>query len=154
MADDNRIRCTSCGICLSDPGQIPEALMCEYCLKAQALREEHRASWVTYMDVEAMKKMEPGLYLGLYHGYKNEEERLDADDWGANGPCIGPLVYAHTTYTYHIKLRFKDDETAKKFGYQYADDFNEIKIKGDVLAYDGMEYGDWTCFVHPTPEVK
>lgn len=108
---------------------------------------------VTYMNTEAMKTLEPGMYLGLYHGFKNEQEREDTDDWGAQGPCIGPLIYAHTTYACHIKLRFKDDETAQKFGFNKADDFNEIKIKGDVVEYDGMEYGDWTCFVHPTPEM-
>lgn len=151
MANENQTKCADCGVSLPTD---TKSSLCVYCEKSKERREEHRASWVPYMDVEAMKGLEPGMYLGLFHGFKNEQERQDTDDWGEKGPCIGPLIYAHTTYAAHIKLRFKDDETAHRFGYNEADDFNEIKIKGDVVEYDGMEYGDWTCFVHPTPEMR
>lgn len=143
----NKKNCNDCGVLL--PTDF-EGSLCAYCEESKKRREEHRAFWIPYMDTEAMKNLEPGMYLGLFHGFKNEQEREETDDWGANGPCIGPLIYAHTTYCAHIKLRFKDDETAQKFGFNEADDYNEIKIKGDVAVYDGMEYGDWTCFVHPT----
>jgi hypothetical protein len=101
-----------------------------------------------YMKDEVKK---PGLYLALYHGYKNEKERKKSDDWGANGPLIGPLLFCHGTYDTHLKLRFETDEDAKRYGFYLGRDaFNEIKFtRGGCLLFDGVEYGDYVVANFP-----
>jgi len=98
--------------------------------------------------------VKPGLYLALFHGYKNEKERAKGNEWGANGPLIGPLTYCHTTYAAHMKLQFETDEDAKLYGFHLGKDaFNEIPINRDGCAvFQGMEYGDWTVANFPTKE--
>jgi len=90
------------------------------------------------------KKVPEGLYLGLFHGFKNQKEREETDDWGENGALIGPLEYVHTTYSYHIKLKFKDGADFSQYG--FTEDYTALMVKNDCLIFDGMEYGDWTVF--------
>lgn len=97
--------------------------------------------------------IKPGLYLALYHGYKNEKERAKGGDWGANGPLIGPLKFCHGTYATHLKLRFETDEDAKLYGFEAQDSFNEIiYTKGGCLRFQGMEYGDFVVANFPAKE--
>lgn len=35
------------------------------------------------------------VYLYLFHGRATPDE--DVEDWGCEGPAIGPLDYVHTT---------------------------------------------------------
>ncbi|GEM_PF-912660 len=51
-----------------------------------------------------------GLYLHLYHGRKDPDE--DLEDWGSDGPVIGPLAYVHTTYMCDIKFAAAPDVMA------------------------------------------
>jgi len=88
---------------------------------------------------------QPGLYLGLYHGRKTIDEQLE--DWGNNGPVIGPLEYVHTTYATHIKLKFKHAEDARKYGFN-PDAMIDLDIQEDMVFYQDCWYGDWTVFVH------
>jgi len=47
--------------------------------------------------------LEPGkLYVHLFHGRKTPDEKLD--DWGSEGPMIGPLDYVHVTYMGDVKF--------------------------------------------------
>jgi hypothetical protein len=91
-----------------------------------------------------LKGIKPGLYLGLFHGYKNEKEREKADGWGANGPMIGPLRYIHTTYGYDLKIQFNDEEDSKKYGLKEQDHI--LVNSNDCIKFENMEYGDWTVF--------
>lgn len=89
---------------------------------------------------EHTKPTEPGLYLYLFHGREDPEQ--DMDEWGVNGPHIGPLKWAHTTYGATVELKFADGfET----GPLPAD---VLSIKDDLLYYDGMYYGDWSLYLH------
>ena len=92
-----------------------------------------------------VKGIKPGMYLGLYHGFKNEKERQVADDWGANGPMIGPLRYVHTTYACHIKFEFVDEADMKKYGFTEHKDSLGID-KHACVVFKSMQYGDWTVF--------
>ena len=100
------------------------------------------------------KTVKPGMYLALFHGYKNEKERAEKEEFGANGPLIGPLTFCHTTYAAHIKLHFETDEDAKLYGYYMGKDaFNEILINKEGCAeFQGMEYGDWAVANFPSKE--
>ena len=66
------------------------------------------------------------IYVRLYHGRKTAEDHLD--DWGANGPIIGPVGI---TWTYgSIKLHGEED-------------FSELIMINDLIYFDGMYYGDF-----------
>src|SRR6266540_2029269 len=54
-----------------------------------------------------------GLYLALFHGRKTPDE--DMEDWGFDGPMIGPLSYVHTTYRSHLWLGFSDPDAARRY---------------------------------------
>ena len=91
----------------------------------------------------------PGLYLGLFHGFTSEKKRQaagDAGEWGANGPCIGPLEFVHTTYAAHIKILFENADDAAKYGLDVNDELT-IDQNGN-LPFGRMQYGDWTVFYH------
>lgn len=81
----------------------------------------------------AMKQKTPaaGLYLQLFHGRKNIDDKLD--DWGEQGPFLGPFTFVHTTYAVHIK-----------FGMPDGDDRHWLTIVNDMVYYNGMYYGDWS----------
>lgn len=80
------------------------------------------------------------VYLHLFHGRNSPDE--DMDDWGFNGPTIGPLNYVHTTYCNHVKFEFLSDEDAEIFGLD--PDFGELNIVEDLIVYEGKYYGDWS----------
>ena len=95
--------------------------------------------------------VKPGLYLGLFHGFRNEDARQKADDWGANGPLIGPLKYVHTTYACHVKFEFVNEKDMKKYGLSR----DELIINKDsCLVFKSMQYGDWTVFNVTEEDVK
>ena len=79
----------------------------------------------------------PGcLYLFMYHGRKTPDQEMN--DWGENGPHIGPLTYCSVTCCQAIALGFAD-------GYETGECFSHVGfgIHDDLLFFDGMYYGDW-----------
>lgn len=102
------------------------------------------------MEIEELKKqhihkhppLRSGLYLKLLHGRKTPEENLD--DWGPDGPWIGPLVYAHITYLSHISVGFTD-------GSQLGPGNKRLELEQDLLRFDDMYYGDIELMQYETP---
>ncbi|PKP99097.1 MAG: hypothetical protein CVT74_08935 [Alphaproteobacteria bacterium HGW-Alphaproteobacteria-13] len=106
-----------------------------------------------------------GLYLHLYHGRKDPDE--DLEDWGSDGPVIGPLAYVHTTYMCDIKFAAAPDVMDRFFPAVMADwrerglsnvagpqcDWR-LTIFNDYVEYDGVYYGDWTVFAATSAEVE
>ena len=76
------------------------------------------------------------LYIRLFHGRTDPDQ--DMDDWGFDGPVLGPYQFAHTTYTCHVKLGRLDGNC------------DELLIHEDMLYYDGCYYGDWSVFYQET----
>jgi hypothetical protein len=73
------------------------------------------------------------VYLELFHGRKSVDETLN--DWGSQGPILGPLKYVHTTYLTDMKVAMVDGlEGVLRLG------------GGDLLYYDNIYYGDWSVF--------
>jgi hypothetical protein len=60
---------------------------------------------------------EPGLYLSLFHGRKDQDDRMI--EWGFNGPLIGPLGYAHTTSTPASSSRALSTQLTRKGTFPY-----------------------------------
>lgn len=102
-------------------------------------RPESERSWPEY----GSKPAKPGLYLGLFHGRRHSREQMD--DWGSNGPAIGPLRWCHTTYAFDIKVEFEEPADAIAYFGKEESQF-ELKIDGDLLVFDDMYYGDWTVY--------
>ena len=89
------------------------------------------------------KPRKPGLYLGLFHGRHPPDQQMD--DWGFNGPTIGPLKWCHTTYAAHIKIEFENaSDAVEYFGIEEA--YIDMNLEGDMLTFGGMYYGDWTVY--------
>lgn len=76
------------------------------------------------------------VYLELFHGRSSQTEQLD--DWGTQGPILGPLKYVHTTYASDIKVETADGQAGV------------LSVVGeqapDLLYYDNLYYGDWSVF--------
>lgn len=72
------------------------------------------------------------LYIRLFHGRADPEQ--DMDEWGSDGPVLGPYNFVHTTYGSIVRLGCKDDSCDELFLYE------------DMLYYDGVYYGDWSVF--------
>lgn len=87
----------------------------------------------------------PGIYLRLLHGRSPSDQQLD--DWGDDGPWIGPLRWFHCTYLSTFSLGFVSGEE-----YQPVTD---RKIPAPIYFYDemiyfrGMYYGDWEIQTYP-----
>jgi hypothetical protein len=70
----------------------------------------------------------PQVYLHLFHG--RTEVAQNMDDWGADGPLLGPLEFAHVTYASDIKT-----SNARP---------SDLRFVGDCVYYDNMYYGAWS----------
>lgn len=101
---------------------------------------ESALSLPTYGD----KPTKPGLYLGLFHGRVDPKQQMD--DWGFQGPMIGPLRWVHTTYTKNIRIEFESASDAPLFFNAHRVE-HFLEIDGDMLVFEKKYYGDWTVYV-------
>lgn len=82
----------------------------------------------------------PGMYLKLLHGRRSVREEMD--DWGSDGPWIGPLKWFHCTYLSSLGIGFEDgSEVAPML--QGGDLPSPMFLSSGLLYFDGMYYGDW-----------
>jgi hypothetical protein len=81
------------------------------------------------------------MYLELFHGRNHPDERLE--DWGFQGPVVGPFTNAHVTYNVHIKLWH--ERLQKTF---------EVPIHDDMVELNGKYYGDWVFLPSCPAEYK
>lgn len=74
------------------------------------------------------------IYIQLFHGHHTPDE--DLDDWGFEGPVLGPFPWYHITYGCDVKLG--DDPIIV--------DGREINLPGhdiyDMIPFLGAFYGD------------
>ena len=87
----------------------------------------------------------PGMYLKLLHGRKHSNEEMD--DWGLDGPWIGPLRWFHCTYLSSVGIGFEDggELGAMSPGEEVP---SPMFFFEGLLYFSGMYYGDWelqTC---------
>ena len=67
--------------------------------------------------------------IRLFHGRKDPKQNMD--DWGDDGPVLGPFTGIHGTYMSHLRGVIEGESEG---------DFNFI---GDMIYYDGIFYGDY-----------
>lgn len=74
-------------------------------------------------------------YLRLFHGRTPKDQKLD--DWGSDGPYIGPL--SAITWTYgDLKLHVDD-------GFEFL----STKQEDDLIRHNDVWYGDFEILTHP-----
>ena len=89
------------------------------------------------------------MYLKLFHGRvagASGATRYDGqpiDDWGHCGPTFGPITYAHTTYGVHINIEYTKEDADRTLNI----------TNGDVVFFDGHEYGDWSVYEANEPDL-
>jgi hypothetical protein len=97
------------------------------------------------------------IYLRLFHGRDTITE--DMDDWGYDGPVLGPFVYLHTTYAGDIKFKMPLDAYLEQFpedksphshwetvvGQQSQWVEGSVLIIDNCVQYGGKFYGDWSA---------
>ena len=76
------------------------------------------------------------LYIRLFHGRTDPEQ--DMDDWGSDGPVLGPYKFVHVTYTSLVRLGCENGSCMELFLYE------------DMLYYGDIYYGDWSVFGEST----
>jgi hypothetical protein len=98
--------------------------------------------------VYGIRPQKPGMYLGLFHGRDTPNEAMN--DWGFDGPALGPLKHVHTTYASNMHVQFNCLSDAHLLTGN-NDTYLELQLDGGLLCFDGKLYGDWTVYV-VTPE--
>ena len=91
------------------------------------------------------------LYLELYHGRDNVDD--DLDDWGFDGPVIGPLEHITFTYMHVIRIFFANEKVAKSCGFP-GKEGNWLTFEDDLLSFQGKYYGDFSLIDLPVAKVK
>jgi hypothetical protein len=102
-------------------------------MKRPALTQLVKATKSTEVVMATAQPTEAKLYLKLFHGRTDLNEKMD--DWGSDGPIFGPLAYVHTTYRDRVHI-----------GGEIAD-LGDLFVVEDCLYYGGIYYGDWSAFI-------
>lgn len=82
-----------------------------------------------------------GFYLKLLHGRSPVD--LELDDWGEDGPWIGPLKWFHCTYMTTIGIGFLEGEEFLSRGDGISDLPSPMYVCQKMIYFNGIYYGDW-----------
>lgn len=104
-----------------------------------------------YGDEAKYPLLKPGMYLGLYHGFKNDKERKKVDGWGKDGPLIGPLKYFHVTYASRFAYSFQFPNDAAVYDLEPDGD---LPLRDGNVCFNRMQYGDFTLFNLPDTSLE
>lgn len=104
----------------------------------------------TIPKIHHMQDAPEGLYVGFFHGRDTVDEELN--DWGYDGPVIGPINWWHTTYEKHIRAELcAPRELAALYMREgLVDDWGmfELQVVEGMAFVGGKYYGDWSVFYH------
>lgn len=84
------------------------------------------------------------MYLMLFHGRSNPEDT--PDDWGFDGPIIGPLNYFHATYLTYVSYELVGGGASEGPS-------DVLYVHGDLMTFHEPNevpqyFGDWSLFYH------
>lgn len=102
-----------------------------------AVLEEHR---LVGRHTHGMLPTRPGMYLKLSHGRRSVDEKIN--QWGHEGPWIGPLKWFHLTYMSSVSMGFEDGGEISPM-VSDGELPSPIFLTKDFLYVSGMYYGDW-----------
>lgn len=86
------------------------------------------------------------LYMHLFHGRDTDAE--DMNDWGFDGPYLGPLTRIHVAYMGVPHLEFAAAADAAAFGFSDRSVLLSLS-EGNCIAFAGKLYGDFTVMTYP-----
>jgi hypothetical protein len=116
----------------------------------QGLNEYDREELVCPIYGESdLSQIPKGIYIGLFHGRSTEDEELE--DWGFNGPVIGPLKFWQTTYQHDIRGEFDEkfkefiNKTYKQLGL-CTDKAVSLEFRNNLVFIGEEFYGDYSVF--------
>lgn len=101
---------------------------------------------IPIIDEVELSTLPKGVYVALYHGRDDVDDEME--DWGFNGPLIGPLKSVYVTYHSHIRLIFLNADDEKRYidaGVIGAEPFM-LGWTDDMITSGGKFYGDWDVF--------
>lgn len=99
------------------------------------------------------------VMLHLFHGRDSVEQ--DMDDWGYDGPTLGPFKYVHVTYVSDLKFAMEleayrsafPEDTNPHVNWEIGPDGKpigwvdgRIPTESDLIPYQGKFYGDFSVF--------
>lgn len=84
------------------------------------------------------------LFLHLFNGKTtfNGDDDDFVDDWGEDGPILGPYESVQLTYGFHWKLGRPDGEEESLFFHVPGLDDEDPHHLADTIPYGGLFYGD------------
>ena len=75
----------------------------------QEIQQQVLADNLAMVSRHEVTDKQPGkMYVQLLHGRKTVDEELD--DWGYDGPCLGPIEWMHITYNNTLNIKFCDED--------------------------------------------
>lgn len=97
------------------------------------------------------------LYIHLYHGRVHPSEPLE--DWGFEGPLVGPITHVHRAYTDVERFAFEQSAmgttNALAFGLSRSDaDDAAMEYDGDLVKFEGFWFGDRTIALWSDQEAR
>ena len=111
---------------------------------------------------ESAMPASPSVYLRLFHGQRDPDE--DLEEWGSEGPVIGPFAFVQVTYMCDVKFAASPEVMERFFpdvmsGWRARDLANargplcdwRFDVQGDLILYDGVYYGDWSITSEASP---
>lgn len=90
------------------------------------------------------------VFLHMFHGRDTTTE--DMEDWGYDGPTLGPFDYIHITYGYDVKYSMEAEAYKAAFPEDEKPYIYDGKVEGHfkmtegLLCYQGKYYGDFSIF--------
>ena len=87
---------------------------------------------------EITEKQPGKMYIQLLHGRKTVDEELE--DWGYDGPCLGPIEWMHITYNNTLNIQFVGETEPTDICLSEKDG---LCLTTDFFYYNGSYYGDW-----------
>jgi len=109
-------------------------------IPAQRIYEALKIREILKAHVQTELPSQSGMYLKLLHGRASVDEEMD--DWGTDGPWVGPLEWFHCTYMKGLGIGFSDGSELPSL---YANDSppSPMGLVSDMIYFEGMYYGDW-----------
>jgi hypothetical protein len=81
-----------------------------------------------------------GLYLKLLHGRASPD--CEMEDWGSDGPWIGPLESFHCIYSAEVGMTFVGGEELSPMSPNETV-VPPLYVYGQLVYHDGIYYGDF-----------
>lgn len=82
----------------------------------------------------------PGMYLRLLHGRASPDYEME--DWGSDGPWIGPLERFHCIYSSEVGITFVGGEELSPMSPNETV-VPPLYVFGQLIYHDGIYYGDF-----------